>query len=165
MTLKSYLLTAALIIAGCASELIDADKVVTQTTTKPEQYNNRMPGRLNVRLTPEMGEHFRVVPTRNGLLDCGNDEMNHYLRSIGAKEMKPIFPHGGKYEERHRKAGLHLWYEIIFDEKVPLSRADNEAANVQGIAYVEPAIPYIVPSHRPPLQLHVPSGVRLTIPN
>ncbi|HYG02565.1 MAG TPA: S8 family serine peptidase [Chryseosolibacter sp.] len=33
----------------------------------------------------------------------------------GAKEMRRVFPYAGKYEERHRRHGLHLWYEIGFD--------------------------------------------------
>ncbi|HYC83936.1 MAG TPA: S8 family serine peptidase [Chryseosolibacter sp.] len=34
----------------------------------------------------------------------------------GANEMKRVFPDGGKFEARHRKHGLHLWYEISFSK-------------------------------------------------
>lgn len=42
------------------------------------------------------------------------DQMN---AKTGAVEMKRVFPHGGKYEARHRKHGLHLWYELTTTKK------------------------------------------------
>ncbi|MDR2449248.1 MAG: S8 family serine peptidase, partial [Prevotellaceae bacterium] len=34
---------------------------------------------------------------------------------FGAVKMRRIFPEAGEFEARHRKAGLHLWYELYFD--------------------------------------------------
>ena len=33
-----------------------------------------------------------------------------------AGNMRRVFPHGGKYEAKQRKYGLHLWYEIIIPD-------------------------------------------------
>ncbi|MBL3658380.1 Ig-like domain-containing protein [Fulvivirga sediminis] len=42
------------------------------------------------------------------------------LDALNAKSntvsMKRVFAHGGKYEAKHRKYGLHLWYEISYPE-------------------------------------------------
>jgi gliding motility-associated-like protein len=35
---------------------------------------------------------------------------------FGAIKMRRVFPEAGEFEARHREAGLHLWYELYFDE-------------------------------------------------
>lgn len=39
----------------------------------------------------------------------------------GARDMRRVFPFAGKFEERHRTHGLHLWYEIAFDSNVGMA--------------------------------------------
>ena len=42
------------------------------------------------------------------------------LRS-GATEIRRSFSDGGRFAERRRRYGFHLWYDIRFDEDVPVS--------------------------------------------
>lgn len=37
--------------------------------------------------------------------------------------MERTFPHAGKYEERTRREGLHLWYDVWYSEDVSVARA------------------------------------------
>lgn len=50
---------------------------------------------------------------------------------------KRTFLHGGRYEERMRKAGLHLWYNVSFDEDIPLTKAGETLQSVEGIGLIE----------------------------
>ena len=47
-------------------------------------------------------------------------------------------PYAGKFEARTRKAGLHLWYKIYFDEEVNLDLAARVLSDVSEITDVEP---------------------------
>ena len=44
---------------------------------------------------------------------------------------------GGRYEERMRRAGLHLWYDIDFAASTPLTRASEKLMHLDGVDIVE----------------------------
>ena len=54
----------------------------------------------------------------------------------GAKVSR-TFSHGGKYEARMRRAGLHLWYDVEYDESIPLTRASESLNQIEGVEFVE----------------------------
>ncbi|MFA5444011.1 MAG: S8 family serine peptidase [Bacteroidales bacterium] len=56
------------------------------------------------------------------------------LDSYGAAR---TFPCSGRFEERTRLAGLHLWYDIEVDENVPLTKATRDIAQLDGVQVVE----------------------------
>ncbi len=63
------------------------------------------------------------------------------LSSLGAYSMARSYPDAGRFEARHRQYGLHLWYEVFFDESLPLTRTVNELQGVEGLECVE----YVAP--------------------
>ena len=82
-----------------------------------------VPGKAVVKLSDAMAERLEAEGNGDGIIPGGT--------------MKRTFPHGGKYEERMRKEGLHLWYNVEFDESVPLTKAGNDLLNIEGIELVE----------------------------
>ena len=62
---------------------------------------------------------------------------------IAGATARRTFSHGGRYEERMRKEGLHLWYDVEFDESAPLTKAGNDLRNIEGVEFVE-YMPFIV---------------------
>ena len=63
------------------------------------------------------------------------------LSSLGECRLVRTFSDGGEFEERHRQAGLHLWYDVFFDEGLPLTRAVNGLEGLDGIDIVEYVMP------------------------
>lgn len=51
----------------------------------------------------------------------------------GITRMERTFPPCGKYEERTRREGLHLWYDVYISEEVSATRAADEVAVLEGI--------------------------------
>ena len=49
--------------------------------------------------------------------------------TLGSYTLTRTFPPAGKWEKRHRAAGLHLWYDVIFDETVPVTKAGEAIAS------------------------------------
>lgn len=43
--------------------------------------------------------------------------LNASLSSAGVVRMERLYPDAGEWEERHREAGLHLWYRVYFDRQ------------------------------------------------
>lgn len=58
----------------------------------------------------------------------GITSLDNLNESKGIKRMKRVFPFSLKDEAKHREYGLHLWYEIDFDNSVdPLTMVDDYA--------------------------------------
>lgn len=68
------------------------------------------------------------VPTKSGGLD---------LQALGNFTMTRTFPPAGKWEARHRAAGLHLWYDICFDKSLPVTKAERAVLGQANVEVVE----------------------------
>ena len=52
-----------------------------------------------------------------GAMESGNEEMDRIAAELGATEIRRVFSDGGRFAERRRRYGLHLWYDVRFDEE------------------------------------------------
>lgn len=63
------------------------------------------------------------------------------LSSLGSYTVERTFPYAGRFEQRHHEAGLDLWYDVFFDNSVPVTKATRSATEIEGVEtaeYVEP---------------------------
>lgn len=68
----------------------------------------------------------------------GLDELNSLNITYNAVQMTRIFRPAGKFEERHEKFGLNLWYELKYDSSSDLKEILNDYSN---LSYVQLANP------------------------
>ncbi len=108
--------------------------------------DHKIKGVINVKLSEAVGENI-AIHSKNQLVQCSVTPLNTLLSNIHAKKMTRLFPYAGKYEERTRREGLHLWYRIEFDEDVLVNVAMAEAQKIEGIQMVEEEYPIVLPSY------------------
>ncbi len=107
---------------------------ISEQTNEDSKYCE---GILRVKLSPEMERQLTLRSTE-GELRSGHSEMDAYLQRIGALSMTRVFPEGeGAYARRRREAGLHLWYDIVFDPNTSATRAASAASALKGVEEVE----------------------------
>lgn len=94
-------------------------------------------GWVRIRLSPEASP-LRVGSFTRGEAESGNPDLDRIAASLGATEIRKVFPLDPRFAERHRKYGLHLWYDVRFDEEVPVSRAQTQFTDIPGVEYVQP---------------------------
>lgn len=95
-------------------------------------------GVIRVKLDPAVAEQLGNTPqTRGGIVSTGIKPFDAANKEIKAVNMKRVFPYAPKFEERMRKHGLHLWYEISFDEKITPEKAVNKFKGISGIKIAE----------------------------
>lgn len=147
---KFLLILSAILLFSCKADEIELNKPDdTQSESEAIAQDNPMiiKGVLRVKLTPEVGDNFSTTRSNSGEFRSGSNDIDAYLKEIGATEMKRVFPYAGKYEERTRREGLHLWYDINFDENKTVTRAATDAKSISGIDIVEevlrPSLPKI----------------------
>lgn len=95
-------------------------------------------GVIRVKLDPAVAEQLGSTPkTRSGIVSTGIKPFDNVNKKIKAVNMKRVFPYAPKFEERMRKHGLHLWYEISFDEKITPEQAVGKYKGIEGIKIAE----------------------------
>src|SRR5688572_6268849 len=72
-------------------------------------------GKLHVMLSEAAAQSLETKelsrdPT--GIVISGLPELDHFNRLYKVQGFTRVFPYAGKHEERHRRYGLHLWYEL-----------------------------------------------------
>lgn len=125
-----------LALAGCAMH--DNDIQLTTTTPTAEATDQRvLGGVVRVKFTEETARSFSREAGDN-LRSTGNNAIDAYLAGKKVKSITRTFPNRGKYEERRKKAGLHLWYDITFeDESTSATESAQELSGLRGISVAE----------------------------
>lgn len=126
------LAAVSLLLCGCQKNGIDVlpeleeETVVTQDglELRPSTLEK---GHLRLKLSDDM--------TR--LAETDPEAFSKLFGNIGAKSVERTFPDAGKFEARSRKEGLHRWYDLYFDEEMPLTKAGEELSLIENLGYVE----------------------------
>jgi subtilisin family serine protease len=127
-----YATVLALLMAGCAREL---DTQVADEVQEPVQ--TIVPGQAIVQFDDAMIELIEA-DLEAGNLVTKSTSLNEIKDVLGIESMTRVFSHGGEFEPRHRAAGLHKWYKVVFSSDVPVTKATADLAEIGGIESVEP---------------------------
>lgn len=115
--------------------LVLAVFLTVNLNAQKKQRGNHFEGALRVKIKPELVDHFdqmhkkrgdqRTITanTNEGFVKTGIEKLDKINKKVKSTQYKRVFRHGGKFEERHREFGLHLWYEIEFNNSYDLQTA------------------------------------------
>ena len=73
----------------------------------------------------------------NDITRSNIEALNVALANIGAISIERLFQIDERHEERTRKAGLHRWYVLSFDNEVELEKAAKALANISEVEKVQ----------------------------
>ena len=140
--MKRYFLSlfaVAGILASCAK-----DPAVSGTApgggnerNEEEYVGDVVKGKIRIRLA-DNATALRTGAFTRGEADSGDPELDKLAAQLGATKIERVFGTDPRFTERHKKYGLHLWYDVTFDEDVPVSRAQSGFESLPGVAYVRP---------------------------
>lgn len=109
-------------------------------------------GVVRIKLTEQQAnylERAKVSRTTDGYVAIGQARFDAALRSSQATNLKRVFRPAGKFEDKHRKHGLHLWYEININNSVSVSQAINSFSQLDGVQVSEPVYEKQIIGFRP----------------
>lgn len=104
------------------------------------QSSETLSGVVRVKLQREVASRIaqRALPMNNGVVATGVTQLDRVNQKVKAVSMKRLIPYSPKFEERHKAAGLDLWYEIRFEDAgVTPMQAKNLYKTVPGIQIAE----------------------------
>lgn len=96
------------------------------------------PGKILVKVTPEFADALEShTGGRGNVIVSDVKELRRADDRLNIRRMKRVFTPAGEFEERSRREGMHLWYQIDFDEAYPASLAKSFLEAYPGITLVE----------------------------
>lgn len=131
------ILLSVLALASCVKVNvipIDHPDDPTDDNKKPSYKS----GRVIVKVTPELALELEENTGENGIADIsGIESLAEVDEKLAVISTERLFAPAGKFEERTRAEGLHLWYTIVFDDQKPLDLATSLLDEIPGIVKIE----------------------------
>jgi subtilisin family serine protease len=103
------------------------NKIPANQTFLNEEY---MEGWVRVKFNRETGDNIRLVTGEDGVIQTGVAEIDEMMTRLGVSKIENVFAEGGKFRERRREAGLHLWYDVYTGDTQ--DHAETRAMNLFG---------------------------------
>lgn len=122
--MKRILLTACLLSAVACS--VDENRIIA-----PGEENETTEQAAIVSAIIEVDENFATS------LEAATKGGPSPLEGLGGVHYERVFPDAGEFEERTRKAGLHLFYKLVFDEDMTKTKAGDMLVATDGIVNVD----------------------------
>lgn len=131
-----FLIVLVIFICWSCNQQLDEgfSEVSDFSTLDTTAYEN---GTVRIKMIDGAYERLNVSNKSSGL-STESDEFNQVIREFRVAQMVRVFPPCGKYEKRTRAEGLHLWYDLKYDKKRPLSTVIKSLKAIDQISYVEP---------------------------
>ncbi len=91
--------------------------------------------RFVIKVTEDLANKLEnAIATKSGFSDMLTSSGLH---SNAIKSLRRVYPYAGKFEERTRKEGLHLWYDVELNADVELTRGQKGFREMEGVVRVE----------------------------
>lgn len=133
---KIYWLFAFVALIACTTEDLIRTEEAPQENAAQVVNSDYENGLVRIFVTDNLSDQMEAVALSGGNRTRAM-AADDALSEIKVRSVKRTFPHAGRFEERSRKAGLHLWYDVEFDTTVPLVDARNNLSGIRGVRSVE----------------------------
>ncbi|GHU69344.1 hypothetical protein FACS189413_08090 [Bacteroidia bacterium] len=130
------LIAIVFLFAACANDEWLKTESATPETAGQVAATQYEQGYVRILVSEELSEKVETT-VRSGKRQVAALAADEVVSHIKIRSMQRTFPHAGRFEERTRKAGLHLWYDVEFDGQIPLDEARQNLSSIKGIKKVE----------------------------
>ena len=129
---------AALLAVACTAKGPTED-TQAPSESEPVASSYTVPGQATIQFTEEMAAFVEEgLQAAEGTPFTKSAEVNAVLSELGAVSLKRVFPDAGPYEGRTRRAGLHRFYEVVFSDQAPMTKAVVSLSEMPGVVSVTP---------------------------
>jgi subtilisin family serine protease len=123
-----------LLLASCAKEPVLPAQPEPAAREQAAADPCLIPGVLIVQLSDAMIDAIGAAEAPAATKSAAFNDLSSIL---GVTSVERVFPDGGRFEARHRAAGLHRWYRIRYDGSIPATKASGGLEDLDGILSVE----------------------------
>jgi subtilisin family serine protease len=95
-------------------------------------------GTIRIKIKPEIATALQTQSSSKGMVVTGVQALDKLNKTYSVTEMKRVFPYSPKFEGKHMKHGLHLWYELTVTAKASSRDVVKEYTKLQAVEIAEP---------------------------
>lgn len=110
-----------LVLGACSREPVGVELEAGRSPEVQPGLDPGRPGIAFVKLTQAAAEEME-----EGLA-------GGFPEGLNVKSVSRIFPDGGKFEARHKAAGLDRWYQVVYSPTVSATKASEDISSMNGI--------------------------------
>ncbi len=122
------------ILSGCRKE---QENLMPKKMDHEEISSSVVAGMMRVKVDEDLAEKLIAVADDNGNVSSeGISALK--LDGLEIKSIKTTFHIGGKFLERQKEAGLHLWFDVEYDKNELMTKASVNFSQIDGVDYLEP---------------------------
>lgn len=138
--IKFLSLAALALCVACSKEIEGGSQ--PEESAASEQVGAYIPGKAEIKVSEELAALIEAGAfVSPGKFETKSAEVNSSFSMLGVKSIERLFPDTGRFEERRREAGLHLWYTIEYDNDIPQTKAGESFDALPGVEVFEPVRP------------------------
>lgn len=115
--------------------------IIFLLSTLPVNAQETVQGVLRLKVSEALAstiERHNITRNATGQVVTGVESLDQLNRQFNVRKFSRVFPHAGKHEARHRKYGLHLWYEVSLDKSISVPAMLRSYQSDAQILRVEP---------------------------
>ncbi|MEH0154744.1 S8 family serine peptidase [Limibacter armeniacum] len=83
-----------------------------------------------------------------GVVEFGRSDVDNLNKQFSVKNWTRVFPYSAKFEDRHQKHGLHLWYELKFEGDVSSIEVAKAYKQISDFSIVKPVLKKSLPKEQ-----------------
>ncbi len=136
--IKLTLFSFVLLVLGCSKDdttVVKEDNVV-DSNGNSACVSQLQQGKLVVKVSEDFAKNIEESGSAIKTLSV-TVKSSDILNDLGIRSMERLFPYAGKFEKRTRERGMHLWYEVEFNENCSITKATGDILSIDGIESVE----------------------------
>lgn len=141
MKQRILLLTLSVCVcaASCVKEAVQPDAAFRESEEK-KVLSSIVPGELIIQFDRTTVEAVEGQLMKGKVSGTGMQVLDDALAAMHATGIRRLYEDGGEWEERHRRAGLHQWYVVSYDDRkyIETKAGVSPLDAVPGIVYKEP---------------------------
>ena len=135
---KLFFIIPILALFACNKNVEVIKETEEAVPASTEQDGPYKPGRMIVKFTPDLASQLELNTREDGTVELSKvGALADITAEFGVYSMERLFPYAGKFEERTRREGLHLWYQVSFDKAASLTKANVDFKTLEGVSVVE----------------------------
>lgn len=123
------------VLAGCRKE--QNTSVLVPVRTEQTESSSALPGIIRIQVSEDIAEALTAAADAEG--NVGEKAISLLdIDGISVKSVKTTFHIGGDFLQRQKAAGLHRWFDVEYEESLPVTKAAAGFGAMDGICHVEP---------------------------
>lgn len=99
-------------------------------------------GILRIKVTEDLAQYLEstlMTTDANNIVHTGIQAIDANNLTYRVRSLKRVFRPAGEFEARHRRHGLHLWYELRMDDSAPVLEAVQAYGAIGQVEIAEPS--------------------------